>query len=360
MFYKGNGISTMRCFGHTIAGCMLVALFCLTVAPSFAFALDIEQLKAAYSSAVQEYEQALIERSVHSSRITELESSIEEAERDRDQKKNEIVETSETLYRESMTRNTFFELILGSSSFYEAVLRYDLYEKIERKCAEHIKELNEQCEAMNNEIADLENEMEQINARVKSTRAAMTDAERALRRSSHTEGSKYHQVQGNGSNCGATAFIVGVNILLGEERFKDNVEVWNGPGFNGDSTSILASRGKAWLIAHHLQNDISIGEPLGDVHKTTELQALLEEGYVVIISSGSGSNWQRADNTELVNGFPDGHWILFYLYEDGIFYANDSSVSADKGAGVPYNEKQMQQWLDGRGNHFTTIMKALK
>ncbi len=350
----------MKCFANTTIAAMLGVLLCLGMSPVCAFAVDVDQLKSAYSAAVKEYEQALLERSTNSVRITELESSIKEAERDRDQKKNEMEETTETLYREAMTRNTFIELILGSSSFYDAVLRFDLYEKIERKCAERIKELNEQCDEMNNEIADLESEMEKINARVKSTRAAMSDAERALKRSSHAEGAKYHQVQGNGSNCGATAFTVGVNILLGEERFKDNVAVWNGPGFNGDSTSILAAKGKAWLIANHLQADIDISEPLGDVHKISELQALLEEGYVVIISSGSGSNWQRADNTELVNGFPDGHWIIFYQYIDGIFYANDSSVSSDKGAGVPYNEAQMQQWLDGRGNHFTTVMKALK
>ena len=83
-----------------------------------------------------------------------------------------------------------------------------------------------------------------------------------------------------------------------------------------------------------------------------------DQGHVVIISSGAGSAWQRADGTVAAPGsFPDGHWIVFYYYADGIFYANDSSVAAKQGAGCPYNEEQMQQWLSGRGNHFAVAMK---
>ena len=52
--------------------------------------------------------------------------------------------------------------------------------------------------------------------------------------------------------------------------------------------------------------------------KATEIQQLrdeLNQGHVVIISSGAGSAWQRADGTVAAPGsFPDGHWIVFYYY----------------------------------------------
>ena len=39
-----------------------------------------------------------------------------------------------------------------------------------------------------------------------------------------------------------------------------------------------------------------------------------------------------------------------------MFFCNDSSENADKGAGCPYTEEQMQKWLDGRSYHFATIL----
>ena len=204
---------------------------------------------------------------------------------------------------------------------------------------------------------ELENKREELQAKVDETQQAAEAAEAALRDADHSDGAEYQQTQGNGSNCGATAFIVCVNTLLHENKFTDNVKVWSGAGFEGDSTTNLAMKGQAWLAANDLSDTIGIETVPGDIRSTAQLQAVLEQGNVVVISSGAGSVWQRADGSKAGPGeYPDGHWIMFYQYEEGVFFANDSAVSKKLGAGVPYTEEQMQQWLDGRSTHFAVVL----
>ena len=44
---------------------------------------------------------------------------------------------------------------------------------------------------------------------------------------------------------------------------------------------------------------------------------------------------------------PDGHIIVFWRYEDGIFYAKDCDYNSSVGCDIPYTEVELQQWLDG-------------
>ena len=172
----------------------------------------------------------------------------------------------------------------------------------------------------------------------------------------YSDGYLYHQQQGNSHNCGATSFAVAVNILLRENKYMDNVAIWKSKPFGQDSTSNLNVKGTKWLELNGLSSKIAIERVSGDIHYASELRAQLEQGRMVIISSGSGSVWQHADGTQETNGHAAGHWIVFYYYKDGVFYANDSSHSATKGAGAPYTKAQMQQWLDGRATHGATIV----
>ena len=172
----------------------------------------------------------------------------------------------------------------------------------------------------------------------------------------YSDGYLYHQKQGNGSNCGATAFAVSVNILLRENKYMDNVAVWKSKAFEQDSTKNLDVKGTKWLELNGLSSKIAIERVSGDIHYASEMRAQLEQGRMVIISSGSGSVWQHADGTQETNGHSSGHWIVFYHYSNGVYYANDSSKVAAKGAGAPYTEAQMQQWLDGRSSHSAQVV----
>jgi hypothetical protein len=242
----------------------------------------------------------------------------------------------------------------------ESIKLYDYHAKLETARRDQCREARATCEELQAHLAALEKERTAIEEEVASTRQAVADAKEALRKAAHLDGEKYHQVQKNGVNCGATAFIVGVNIMLGEERFKDNEEVWASEAFGRDSTTNLAGKGSAWLRDNELDGELSFEEVKGDITKADELREQLEAGNVVVISSGSGSEWSRVDAAEPQAGlYPDGHWIVFYGYLDGIFYANDSAVSAEKGAGCPYTEEQMQQWLDGRSTHFACVLSKL-
>ena len=324
--------------------------------PSIALATDVDQLKSAYSDAVEDYESALFDQDMNAAKIVQAERTILQAEDSRTRAQNELDETAISLYKDTRGNNALINMLLDSEDLQDAIKRYEMYEKVERSCQQRIVELAQKRDETNDSMVVLEIEKAAIEARVKQTRFEAEEAHKALKAVSHADGARYHQVQGNGENCGATSFIVGVNILLNQNRYTDNVKVWRGAGFNGDSTNALAARGAIWLRANGLGDKIRIEEVAGDVHKTSELQQLLEDGNVVVISSGSGSVWNYTGGKKAGNLYPDGHWVVFYHYDNGVFYCNNSAVNAKYGAGCTYTKSEMQQWLDGRGNHFATVM----
>ncbi|MBR2833898.1 MAG: hypothetical protein IKE75_05735 [Bacilli bacterium] len=165
-------------------------------------------------------------------------------------------------------------------------------------------------------------------------------------------GQDFHQVQGNGANCGATAAIVSVNTLLGENKYTDNVGEWNSAAFGGNSTVNLTEKSIAWLKEKGLDDKIECVDG-SYINSPEELKNELESGHVVVSStSGTGNVFQYTDGSPFDHSA--GHFISFYKYEDGKYYANDSSLSS--GAGVTYNENQMQTWFDARpGRHPGTI-----
>lgn len=339
-----------------LAGVVLVCALGLFAQPAFASTRD--DLKNNYQSAVLNYENAVNDQARNEEKIVQVEGEIATNERKMAKTQEQLDKTAVSFYKGSRGNWVIVDLLLESSSFSDAVSRYEKYEKIEKYYRGKIEDLSLEKRGLDIKRNYLEERRAEIERAIDDAKRKAEEAALALLDNTHTDGASFHQRQGVGNNCGATAFIVAVNTLLHENRFIDNVAVWEGPGFNGDSTSDLGWRGSNWLIANGLFDLIEIVTVSGDIHTTQVMRDWLEEGYVVIVSSGSGSVWQRADGTQTEGDpFPDGHWIVFYRYEDGIYYANDSSVEAAKGAGCPYDEDQMQQWLDGRENHFAVAMK---
>jgi len=331
----------------------------LFLAPSAAFAAStMDQLNAAYTNALRDYEDALVEQDQNAAEIADTEQKIDEAEQSRVQAQAELNETVVTLYKDTRSKNVLMDLLLDSENFQDAVMRYELYERVESRCVDRMHELIEKRDNLTVQKVGLEAEKVEIEQKVEQKRQEAEKAEKALEEAAHANGHKFHQVQGNGSNCGATSFTVGLNILLNKQRYKDNVKVWEGPGFEGDSTNNLAARANTWLKENDLDDVIGVKEIAGDIHSTDELKEQLQQGNVVVISSGDGSTWRWANGKKVPSGSHSaGHWVVFYYYDkNGKFYCNDSSVSADKGAGAVYTTKQMQQWLDGRSYHLATVM----
>lgn len=326
-------------------------------APKSAHAASLDELQVSYQVATVGLERAIAEQEENAANLVDVNHDIVEAQERRDQAQEQLDDAIVMLYKGERHRSDLLSLLLESESLSDAIARYDGYARIQG----YYKDTLDAVVAEQNQLAvrktQLEEERVVLEARVEDSRIAVQDAEAALRDADHSDGADYHQTQGNGANCGATSFTVGLNILLHEEAYTDNVAVWEGPGFEGDSTQSMAWKGATWLMANGLADVIGIETVPGDIFLAGQLKASLEQGNVVIISSGSGSVWQHADGTEAGPGaHPDGHWIVFYYYEDGVFYANDSSCDAEAGAGCAYSEEQMQQWLDGRGSHFATIM----
>ena len=339
-----------------LAGALLVVAFAMAAQPAHASTRD--DLKGSYQSAVINYEKAVGAQDANASEIVRVEDEIAAAELKIARAQDELGETAATLYKNNRGGQALVDLLLESESFEDAIMRYEQYEKIAEYYHDKAVELAETRNRFALYKTQLENRKAQLQVEVEEARQAAEAAAIALLDNTHSDGAQFHQTQGVGNNCGATSFIVAVNTILHENRYVDNVAVWSGPGFNGDSTTDIAWKGATWLIANGLYDLISIETVPGDIHTAQDMRAWLEEGYVIVASSGPGSTWQRADGSQAPAGsFPYGHYVMFYCYDNGVFYANDSSVSAAQGAGCAYTEGQMQQWLDGRENHFAVALK---
>lgn len=329
--------------------------------PGYAHADDAasktETLTADYLAAVKNYHEMLDRQRDNAQAIEQIEVEIEEAESQLAKSQVHLEQASIEMYKNGIQPGELLETVLAAPSLSESVTLYDDYTRLEAHRWQQCEDARIECESLRGNLAELVEQRNSLAAEVASTRQAVADAKDALRKAAHLDGDKYHQVQGNGVNCGATSFTVGVNILLGEKQFTDNVKVWASDAFSRNSTINLVEKGRAWLADNDLDDIIDFRYVKGDLHTAAELKAELEKGNVVVISSGSGSEWQRVDAADSQKGlYPGGHFICFYGYSEGIFYANDSAVSAKRGAGCPYTEEQMQQWLDGRSYHAACVL----
>ena len=317
----------------------------------------IKSLTSGYLAAVENYQAALDRQKENADAIGMLEAEIGEAEVQLERSQELLDEAAIEMYKNGVEPGELLETVLSAQTLSESVVLYDDYVRLEAHRRKQCESARAECEQLRETLSGLEMQRDALSAEVLTARQDVAAAKDALRHAVHLDGDTYHQTQGNGVNCGATAFVVGVNTLLGENRFTDNVKVWASEAFGRDSTTALVEKGRAWLKDNKLDDLIDFQYVKGDIHKADELQAELEKGNVVVISSGSGSEFQRVDTAESKKGlYPGGHWICFYGYSEGIFYANDSAVDSKRGAGCPYNVEQMQQWLDGRSYHFACVL----
>ena len=343
-----------------LAGTVVFTCAVSAFTPGFAHAATIDELKTNYQVALTNYTVVLDQQTENKREIRAAETEVREVTADLQKTEEVSSQAAVALYKDYDNNRDIVSMVLDSQTLTEAINKYDSYERIEAFYREKLLQTKEKKAELEQLVAQLEARKAEIANELEDAQKKMEKAEEALHDADHSDGAKYHQVQGNDSNCGATSFTVGVNILLHENRYKDNVKVWSGPGFNGDSTVNLGGKARVWLESEGLSDTIAVNDVIGDIHKTEQLRNELEQGHVVIISSGSGSIWQKADGTARPIGtFPYGHFIVFYYYKDGVYYANDSSGQTGEGAGCPYNEKQMQQWLDGRSNHFATVLSKI-
>ena len=169
----------------------------------------------------------------------------------------------------------------------------------------------------------------------------------------HKDGADYFQVQENGFNCGATSVAVGINIMLGLKGSAayDDVAVWH--KFGDDTTFDMTNRTIAFLANEGLNQLQVYSLPGGENTTSTDAyRSELQKGNVIVSSSGQASIFQYNDGRSWTHG---AHWILFYNYSNGTFFANDSSAF-DVGAGCPYSESDLQQWLNGRAWHCAFVI----
>ena len=339
-----------------VVGCVLAACISNSTSAQIASAQTLEELEYQYQAAVGAYEDAIQAQEDNEEKIGSLQEEIQEMEQDIAEEQDDLDESTVQLYKSYPGAGRIIDMLLDCKSLDEAIDCFEYYKRLERYYVDSVKSLTQKREDLSAKRGDLEEKRWLLADNIEEAKQNMEAADAAYRDANHSDGAFFHQRQGNGSNCGATAFIVGINILLHENRFTDNVAVWKGPGFNSDSTTDLENKGALWLAVNQLSDQIGIETIAGDIHSASELKAELEQGHVVVISSGSGSTWCYANGKATSGQFPYGHWIVFYYYQDGIYYANDSSATASKGAGCPYSEEDLQAWLNGRGNHFALRM----
>lgn len=183
------------------------------------------------------------------------------------------------------------------------------------------------------------------------------------------EGEKYHQQQGYNNEgdtlisndalweaCGATTFTIGVNMLLGENKYN-NVDVWESSIFGRDSTDCGSSdKTERWIKENGLDSKIEVKNHESSGITVDKMKEWLDDGYIVQISSGDQSKF-LSNEGDGIPYHPSGHYILFYKYENNAFYADDPALNKKAGAGVKYSTSDLQQWLGGREFHSGVLMK---
>ena len=169
---------------------------------------------------------------------------------------------------------------------------------------------------------------------------------------SHYDGGAYDESKGIDSGaqraaCGATSFAQGVNMLLGEPHKFCGVEVWHEMG--SDSTTIGWDGGRTkasdWLASKGLDKEITV-TGINDISDRAGLEQKLKEGNVCVVSSQT-QVFKNADGTFRYSG---GHYILFYKYENGTFYANDCGSRA-AGGGIAYTSTEVDNYFAAPGRY---------
>ena len=343
---------------YFVAAAAAVALSasCLMCPPN-AYAQTVDELEVTFQAAVAVYNDALDAKKQNEVESVEVNEHIQQLQEEIEADKVQLNETAVQLYKQNPGRGKLIDMILETNSLDDAIKCYDGYMRIQQYYLDSITSIKNKREELELTQAELERKHTTIIDQIEDARLNALDAQEAYLDADHSDGAFYHQRQGVDSNCGATAFIVGVNTLLHWNLYNDNVAVWEGAGFEQDSTSSLGYKASIWLSENGLSDQIRVRTIQGDIHTAGELQDELEQGHVVILSSGPGSVWNYADGSAVPGLFPYGHWIVFYYYKDGVFYANDSSADARKGAGCPYTTAEMQRWLDGRSNHYAVALE---
>ena len=304
----------------------LAALACALACVAPAYADTLEELEEGYRLAYAEYEsllgqQAEVESDIsdNGDKIKQTEVEISQAESEIDRNAQALSETAVALYKYYPESGSIVDAVLGSSSIGEALNCLEGYARIQGSYTDQLrsfKELKAQLDTKKQELSDLRKNLKeqkkQLKAQVHEAKVSAAEWLAAYRDLDHSDGELYHQRQGNNKNCGATAFIMGVNILLHENRFTDNVGVWASSAFKKDSTGAIARKGTAWLRANGLDDQMVIENVSGDIHSAEKMRAELEQGNVIITSSGSGSIWQYTDGPAKKGAHSRGHYIVFY------------------------------------------------
>lgn len=194
------------------------------------------------------------------------------------------------------------------------------------------------------------------------------------------EGDKYHQGQGlhyhssdmttekaqgpdqdkdsgaQNSACGAYSFTMGVNMLLGEVHKFCGAEVWYDLGKSSTTMGSDPSKAENWLKDNQLSDKIELVYQ-GQISSGDDIAKYLDESCVVVCSAGSGSSEKVfIDNTGVGSAHSSGHYILWYKYEDGKYYANDPGRWGT-GAGCAYTKEQLDKWATTGAIHSAIAMK---
>ena len=168
----------------------------------------------------------------------------------------------------------------------------------------------------------------------------------------YEEGYKFWQVQGNSVNCGATAFTVAVNTLLGKAEYN-NVDVWNQMGSYSEAIGEGGStQAQNWINSQGLQDEIEV-IGVDNINTPEKLIEVLENGGIAVVSAG-GQVFKHNDGSKASYS---GHYIEFYATENGSCYANDSaSRNQANQAGVEYTYEDLQQFF--ANYHNSVAIKA--
>lgn len=186
------------------------------------------------------------------------------------------------------------------------------------------------------------------------------------------DGEQYHQTQGThagndckdkptdseaqGSACGATSFAIGINMLIGKTEYC-GVETYYEFKSKGKATyqcgvKDWTDEANSWLTDKKLSDKITAEG--SDIKSPEDLKKLLVEGKVVVVSSMGPNYCDNSGSTEGDSEHKNGHYVLFYKYDNGNFIASDPARS-DRTA-AKYDAEHIKKWFDARDYHTACVL----
>lgn len=152
--------------------------------------------------------------------------------------------------------------------------------------------------------------------------------------------------------CGMISLTACINVLTGKDyhpldiyRMRDEAGIDQSTVVTKDGKSVCG--GDAQFQFNEVNGRLFGIKSLPLERSVEAFEEALGRDNTVIWASSRNVPFHDKTGEEYHRKPGEGHVIMFWKYEDGIFYAKDCHYLKELGNNVPYTEEEMADWLSG-------------